>query len=456
MMRVCHLDTCPVGVATQNPVLRERLTGKPEFVVNFFEYIAEEVRELLAELGFRTLEEAVGQVEALDVAPAVDHWKASGLDLTPILHVPELPEGASRHNTDGPGPRARQGARQRARRARRRRPREGRAGARAARRSATSTARSARSSATRSPSATRARACRTARSTSRSLGSAGQSFGAFLPRGHHAAARGRRQRLRRQGPLRRPDRRTPGPGGDLRRGRADHRRQRHRLRRDPRRDLPARPGRRAVLRAQLRRHRGRRGRGRPRLRVHDRRTRRRPRPDRAQLRGRHVRRRTPSCSTWTRATSTPSWSSSSTVDGRRGRGARGLRAPAPRGDRLDGRRRSCSTDWSASVAAVHRGDAARLQARARRPRRGPRGGARRGRGCGPDHGGASWLTHAGSSRHGREVAERRPVDERVHDWNEVYPDSAGPGAAADHHAPRPGAAWTAASRSATRAARWAT
>ncbi len=86
MMRVCHLDTCPVGVATQNPVLRERFSGKPEFVVTFFEYVAQEVREILAELGFRTLEEAVGQVSALDVSAAVDHWKASGLDLTPILH----------------------------------------------------------------------------------------------------------------------------------------------------------------------------------------------------------------------------------------------------------------------------------------------------------------------------------------------------------------------------------
>ncbi len=101
MMRVCHLDTCPVGVATQNPTLRARYTGKAEHVVTFFEYVAEEVRELLAELGFRTLEEAVGMVEALDVAPAVDHWKASGLDLTPILHLPELPEGASRHHTTG-------------------------------------------------------------------------------------------------------------------------------------------------------------------------------------------------------------------------------------------------------------------------------------------------------------------------------------------------------------------
>ncbi len=96
MMRVCHLDTCPVGIATQNPVLRERFTGKPEFVENFFRFIAEEVREYLAELGFRTIAEAVGHAEALDVLPALEHWKARGLDLSTILFVPELPAGASR------------------------------------------------------------------------------------------------------------------------------------------------------------------------------------------------------------------------------------------------------------------------------------------------------------------------------------------------------------------------
>lgn len=85
LMRVCHLDTCPVGVATQNPVLRERFTGKPEFVVNFFEYLAEEVREILASLGFRSLDEAIGQTDLLDVDEAISHWKADGLDLTPIL-----------------------------------------------------------------------------------------------------------------------------------------------------------------------------------------------------------------------------------------------------------------------------------------------------------------------------------------------------------------------------------
>ncbi|WP_405580312.1 glutamate synthase large subunit [Streptomyces sp. NBC_01190] len=97
MMRVCHLDTCPVGVATQNPVLRERFSGKPEFVVNFFQFIAEEVREILAELGFRTLEEAVGHAELIDAGRAVDHWKAQGLDLAPLLYVPELPEGTALH-----------------------------------------------------------------------------------------------------------------------------------------------------------------------------------------------------------------------------------------------------------------------------------------------------------------------------------------------------------------------
>ncbi len=99
MMRVCHLDTCPVGIATQNPTLRERFAGKPEFVVNFFEFIAEEVRELLAELGFRTLREAVGHAELIDTGRAVTHWKAQGLDLAPLLHIPELPDGAVRHQS---------------------------------------------------------------------------------------------------------------------------------------------------------------------------------------------------------------------------------------------------------------------------------------------------------------------------------------------------------------------
>jgi glutamate synthase (NADPH) large chain len=101
LMRVCHLDTCPVGVATQNPGLRKRFAGRPEFVVTFFEFLAQEVREYLARLGFRTLEEAVGHAEVLDTAAAVEHWKAAGLELAPVLHVPELGPEAARHAVTG-------------------------------------------------------------------------------------------------------------------------------------------------------------------------------------------------------------------------------------------------------------------------------------------------------------------------------------------------------------------
>jgi glutamate synthase (NADPH/NADH) large chain len=101
MMRVCHLDTCPVGIATQNPILRARFSGEPEFVENFFLFLAEEVRELLAQLGFRTLDEAIGHVELLDVEPAIDHWKACGLDLAPVLALPDVaPDGALRKVRD--------------------------------------------------------------------------------------------------------------------------------------------------------------------------------------------------------------------------------------------------------------------------------------------------------------------------------------------------------------------
>ncbi|PDQ34756.1 MAG: glutamate synthase large subunit [Candidatus Lumbricidophila eiseniae] len=98
MTRVCHLDTCPVGVATQNPELRARFNGKPEFVVNFFEFIAQEVREYLAELGYRSLDEIIGRHELLDIDRAITHWKASGLDLGPILQGPDFPESAPRRS----------------------------------------------------------------------------------------------------------------------------------------------------------------------------------------------------------------------------------------------------------------------------------------------------------------------------------------------------------------------
>ena len=88
MMRVCHLNTCPVGVATQDPELRKRFAGQPEFVENFFRFIAEDVRELMAQLGFRTMDEMIGRVDKIDVTKAVDHWKAAGVDLSQILYKP--------------------------------------------------------------------------------------------------------------------------------------------------------------------------------------------------------------------------------------------------------------------------------------------------------------------------------------------------------------------------------
>jgi glutamate synthase (ferredoxin) len=90
MMRVCHLDTCPVGIATQNPKLREKFRGKAEHVVNFFMFIAQEVRELMAQLGFRTMDEMIGRSELLDMRKALDHYKAKGLDFSKIFYRPEM------------------------------------------------------------------------------------------------------------------------------------------------------------------------------------------------------------------------------------------------------------------------------------------------------------------------------------------------------------------------------
>src|SRR5438045_766035 len=92
MMRKCHLNTCPVGVATQDPVLRARFTGKPEHVINYFFFVAEELRQIMASLGVRKLEEMVGRTDLLDARQAVDHWKARGIDLSKLLYAPEVAE----------------------------------------------------------------------------------------------------------------------------------------------------------------------------------------------------------------------------------------------------------------------------------------------------------------------------------------------------------------------------
>ena len=97
MLRKCHLNTCSVGIATQDPELRKKFEGHPEHVINFFFYIAEQMRQYMAELGFRTVDKMVGRVDMLDVQPAVDHWKARGIDLSAILYNPELPGRVARH-----------------------------------------------------------------------------------------------------------------------------------------------------------------------------------------------------------------------------------------------------------------------------------------------------------------------------------------------------------------------
>ena len=89
MMRKCHLNTCPVGVATQDPVLRKRFTGQPEHVINFFFFVAEEVRELMAEMGYRTFNEMIGQMQMLDQQRVIAHWKAKGLDFSRLFFKPE-------------------------------------------------------------------------------------------------------------------------------------------------------------------------------------------------------------------------------------------------------------------------------------------------------------------------------------------------------------------------------
>src|SRR5690606_23641929 len=100
MMRKCHLNTCPVGVATQDPVLRRRFAGKPEHVVNYFFFVAEEVRELMARLGVRKLDELVGRTELLDTRKGIEHWKAAGLDFSRIFSMPKVPAEVARFHCE--------------------------------------------------------------------------------------------------------------------------------------------------------------------------------------------------------------------------------------------------------------------------------------------------------------------------------------------------------------------
>src|SRR5262245_20616661 len=100
MMRVCHLNTCPVGVATQDPVLRKRFVGQPEHVINYFFFVAEEVRELMAAMGYRSFNEMIGQMQMLDKRHVVEHWKAKGLDFSKLFHKPDAPAGVNVFNCE--------------------------------------------------------------------------------------------------------------------------------------------------------------------------------------------------------------------------------------------------------------------------------------------------------------------------------------------------------------------
>jgi glutamate synthase (NADPH/NADH) large chain len=111
MMRKCHLNTCPVGVATQDPELRRKFKGQPEHVVNFFFFIAEEVREIMASLGIRKLGELIGRTDLLDMRKGIEHWKARGLDFSRIFQMPHMPREVAIYNSERQDPRPRKGAR---------------------------------------------------------------------------------------------------------------------------------------------------------------------------------------------------------------------------------------------------------------------------------------------------------------------------------------------------------
>lgn len=290
MMRVCQKDTCPVGVATQNPELRERFTGKPEYVVNFFTYIAEQFREILASLGLRSIDEAVGRVDLLDVREDVDHWKASGLDIAPILQRIEPAPGSSLHHV-----RAQEHGL------------ESVLDRRLIRLASPALENG-------EPVLIESEITNTDRTTGTMLGheialrhgdhgfakdsirirltgSAGAVARRVPSAGGDDPRRGRRQRLRREVPVRRHDLDRALASRSLRRRLEHDRGQRPRIRGDLGRVLRLRARRRALRRPQLRRDPRRGGERRSRPRIHDRRRGPHHRTDRQEHRGRNVRRR---------------------------------------------------------------------------------------------------------------------------------------------------------------------
>ena len=288
MMRKCHLNTCPVGVATQDPVLRRKFQGKPEHVVNYFFFVAEEARQIMAQLGIRKFDDLIGRADLLDTKKGIEHWKARGLDFSRIFHQVAAPADVPRRQVEEQD-------------------------------HGLERALDVRLIEKCRPAIERGEKVQfmeEARNVNRTVGAmlsgelvrhrpeglpdhtifiqmegtGGQSFGAFLAAGHHAVPDRRRQRLHRQGPVRRARRRAPEHRLPRRRDEEHHRRQHRALRRDQRRGVLPRRGGRALRGAAVGRDRGRRRHRRPWLRVHDRRHRGRARQDRAQLRRRHERR----------------------------------------------------------------------------------------------------------------------------------------------------------------------
>ncbi len=286
MMRKCHLNTCPVGVATQDPVLRAKFEGKPEHVVNYFFFVAEEARQIMAQLGIRRFDELIGRADLLDTRKGIAHWKARGLDFSRVFQQPQVPAEVSRHHVDAQDhglekaldvkliEKCRPAIDER---------REGAVHG---------------GSAQHPPHRGRDAVGRAGPPSSRGAarphhlhpdGRHGRPELRCLPReGHHAVPDRRCQRLHRQGPVRRAGGRSPEHRLSRRRDEEHHRRQHRALRRDQRRGvLPGCRGR-ALRGAPVGRHGRGRGHRRPRLRVHDGRHGGGARAHRAQLRGRHV------------------------------------------------------------------------------------------------------------------------------------------------------------------------
>ncbi len=289
MMRKCHLNTCPVGIATQDPVLRKRFTGKPEHVINFFFFVAEEVRSLMAMLGFRRFDDMVGRSDCLDQREAIAHYKSKGLDFSRVLHRPEVgPEVAIRNSErqdhdihrvldrwliEQAAPALSEG-----------KP----VGIMGKIRNSDRTAGAMLSG---EVAKRYGHAGLPPDTISISLtGTAGQSFGAFLAHGVSIDLIGEANDYVGKGLSGGRLVVRPPEGKQDRAGKEHHRRQHGSLRRDRGRMLFPRRRRRALRRPQLGRGRRRRGRRRPRLRVHDRRDRRRARQCRAEFRRRHERR----------------------------------------------------------------------------------------------------------------------------------------------------------------------